>query len=201
MLCWPGAEASWWLGPAGWLAAAALLLVNAGTGASVRAEDRSGFEVREVGTRLEDGFYLLDARIDFQFSAEAREAMDNGVPITVIVDVEIRRQGRFWGRQVAALTDRYRIENHALTNRYVIRRLASGEARTYGSYAEMVAALGTIDDLPLVDHLLIEADEAYRLRLQVRLDIEALPSPLRLVAYLSSLWRLESDWHEWPLTP
>ena len=34
---------------------------------------------------------------------------------------------------------------------------------------------------------------------EVYVDIEALPAPLRPVAYLSSPWRLTSEWYEWPL--
>jgi hypothetical protein len=31
------------------------------------------------------------------------------------------------------------------------------------------------------------------------LDIDALPTPLRLLAYLSDDWRLASEWYTWPL--
>ena len=60
-----------------------------------------------------------------------------------------------------------------------------------------VEALGTIADFPLLDAYLLEGEKHYMLYVRARLDIEALPSPLRPLAYLSSLWRLESEWYRW----
>ena len=62
-----------------------------------------------------------------------------------------------------------------------------------------MAGLSRIRDIPLIDEHLIDSDSAYTLRLRALLDIEALPSPMRPLAYFSSLWRLKSDWYEWPL--
>ena len=33
----------------------------------------------------------------------------------------------------------------------------------------------------------------------VELDVEALPPPLRPIAYTSGAWRLNSDWHKWDI--
>ena len=45
----------------------------------------------------------------------------------------------------------------------------------------------------------LEPDEQYRVRLRASLERESLPTPLRLLAYFSSSWRLSSDWTTWPL--
>ena len=39
----------------------------------------------------------------------------------------------------------------------------------------------------------------YAVRLRGRLDIEALPTPVRLLAYVSSAWDMDSDWYKWRL--
>jgi hypothetical protein len=46
---------------------------------------------------------------------------------------------------------------------------------------------------------LLVSDERYEGALRARLDIEALPAPLRVFAYLSDDWRLTSEWYTWPL--
>ena len=176
---------------------ALLLLSVSGPSATQSAEP--GFKVRDARTRLVDGVHRLDASIDFDFSPEALEAMDSGVPLTVLVAMEIRRERRLLDKRIARLHARYRIETHPLTKHYVLKNLNSGETRTYGSFDEMVVGLGTISDFPMLDDQLLRDGRRYHLRLRARLDIEALPAPLRPVAYLSSPWRLTSEWYEWPL--
>ena len=44
-----------------------------------------------------------------------------------------------------------------------------------------------------------DLDEEYLVRVDVKLDIEALPLPLRPVAYLKPSWDLTSGWSRWPL--
>ena len=38
-----------------------------------------------------------------------------------------------------------------------------------------------------------------RVRVRAVLEIESLPTPLRLAAYFNPAWRLSSDWLSWPL--
>jgi hypothetical protein len=51
----------------------------------------------------------------------------------------------------------------------------------------------------LFDGASLDSDAAYRGRLRARLDIEALPSPLRPLAYVSPSWHSTGEWYEWPL--
>jgi hypothetical protein len=46
---------------------------------------------------------------------------------------------------------------------------------------------------------LIEDDADYKIRLRGSLDIESLPTPVRLIAYVSSAWDMSSEWHTWSL--
>jgi len=94
---------------------------------------------------------------------------------------------------------RYRIRTHPLSGSYVLANLNSGQRHTYRSYTEMHAALGRVSNFPMIDQALIAAGADYRFRLRPRLDIEALPSPLRPLAYLKSLWRARDKWSEWRL--
>ena len=51
-----------------------------------------GFTVTEVNTRLVEGTFVLDAQVDYQFSERALEALDNGVPLTLQVHIQVRPQ-------------------------------------------------------------------------------------------------------------
>ena len=50
-----------------------------------------------------------------------------------------------------------------------------------------------------LDKGLLATSERYEGALRAWLDIEALPAPLRLLAYLSDDWPLTSEWYTWPL--
>ena len=162
------------------------------------APDDAGFAVEHAALRAVDGRYVADARIRFAFSEDNLEAMRNGVALTVIVDIEVLREREQWWDEILATREiRYRIETNVLTDRYRIRSLNDHGARNYHSFEEMVDALGRLRSIPVIARDRLPAGERCLARVRARLDIEALPSPLRPLAYLSPQWRLNSGWFEW----
>mgnify|MGYP001232452370 FL=1 len=160
----------------------------------------AGFDIVSAATRLEGGVYRLNARIDYRFSPPALEALQNGVPLIVELEMEVRRRRAWvWDETVYALTQRFRLEYHALSRQYLVRNLNSGERRGFPTQSGALGFMGQLKDFPLLDQGLLTPGERYDGALRVLLDREALPAPLRLVAYLSDDWRLSSEWYTWPL--
>ncbi|MGM0593168.1 MAG: DUF4390 domain-containing protein [Pseudomonadota bacterium] len=160
------------------------------------------FIVTALNSRMQEGVYLLNARIDYRLTSEVREALFNGVPITVQLDIEIQRKRRWWlDATVATLQQRYRLQYHALSHQYQIHNLNSGGYYAYPTLESALDALGNIRDFPLLDKQLVDPEQEYEVLLHTVLDIEALPSPLRPMAYITPAWRLDSDWYRWSLTP
>lgn len=190
--------------PVVWLAVCSLLLAITEPSTS-QGEIEAGFDIRNARTELVDGVFLLDADIRFVFSEEALEAIENGVPVTIIVEMQVLRErsliwdNMWWDKTIANVDAKLRIETRPLSKTYQVRNLNSGESQVFGTFNEMVIGLGKIRNFPLLDEYLIGDDGRYYLRLRALLDIESLPSPMRPWAYLNSLWRLKSDWTEWPL--
>ena len=159
------------------------------------------FVVERAALRPTVGAYVVDARIDFAFSEDNLEAMRNGVALTVIVDIEVRRErGQWWDETLATRQLRYRIETNVLTGRYRVRDIGGG-ARNYRSLEEMTETIGRVESVPVIARDRLSAGAYYAARIRARLDIEALPSPLRPIAYLSPQWRLNSGWFEWQVEP
>lgn len=160
----------------------------------------AGFEVIDASTRLDGGVYRLNAQIEYRFSKAALEALQNGVPLTVEIEMEVRRRRSWvWDETVYALTQRFQLEYHALSQQYLVSNLNSGERRAFPTQTAALGFMGRIHDFPLLDRSLLIENERYEAALRVQLDIEALPAPLRLFAYLSDYWRLASEWRSWPL--
>ena len=184
------------------LALGVAALVPAAAHAGPAAPAGGAFVVEHAVLRPAGGVHVVDASIDFSFSEDNLEAMRNGVDLTVIVDIEVRRErGPWWDETVAARQLRYRIETNVLTGRYRVRNLAGGGTRNYRSLEEMTESLGRVESVPIIARGRLSADARYAARIRARLDIEALPSPLRPIAYLSPTWRLSSGWFEWRVEP
>ena len=158
------------------------------------------FTIRSVETKLMDKVYTLSAQIEYHFSDVAIEALENSIPLIVLIDIEVDQVRGWWlNKEVAELQQGYLLLYHALTEKYIVNNLNSGAQENYDSLHSAVAALGKVDALPILDANLTSPNERYLVRLHTYLDLEALPAPMRPIAYISSQWRLESDWYEWPL--
>lgn len=173
---------------------------EAATGEAVTEEAAPGVIVREAHTDLKDDVYYLQANIDYRFSRPALEAMEKGVPLTVVMRIEILRERNYmWSQKVASLEQRYQLSFHALSQQYMLRNLNSGSQYTFPSFDAARTVLGTIVDLPVIDGNLLEDGARYTGRLMAELDVDQLPVPLRLLALVFGDWQLNSEWFSWPL--
>ncbi|MCW8889796.1 MAG: DUF4390 domain-containing protein, partial [Sedimenticola sp.] len=87
----------------------------------------------------------------------------------------------------------------ALHGLYQVTDILSGTQQHYATRQAALTALGRLRDVQLIQADRLEQGERYRLSARARLDIEALPLPLRPMAYLSPSWNLSSEWSVWRL--
>ncbi len=162
----------------------------------------NGFTIRSVETNLVEKVYNVSAQIDYQFSDVAIEALQNGVPLLILIDIKVDRERSWWlDKNIAELQQGYLLLYHALTEKYIVNNLNSGAQDNYDSLNAALSVLGRLEALPILDANLVNKNNRIIVRLHTYLDLEALPAPMRPLAYISSQWRLESDWYEWPLQP
>ncbi|HTN26873.1 MAG TPA: DUF4390 domain-containing protein [Burkholderiales bacterium] len=163
-------------------------------------DDPGRFEIRSASAELKDGVYYLNARIDYRLSSEARMALQSGLPLTIRLDLELLKGRRFWfDADDASLRQRYQLEYHALSERFLVTNLNSGDQASFATLFAALASLGRVEDLPVIDATLLEPDHAYDLRLRAVLDVEQFPGPLRLLAFWRRDFSLGSDWYRWTL--
>lgn len=177
--------------------AAVLWLVLCSHSLAAQAAD---FSVRSVGTELKDEVYLLNAEIDYRLSAEVNEALENGVPLIIMLTIEVERERNWWfNKTIAELQQGYLLLYHALSETYIVNNLNSGAQENFRNLSNALRAMGHIEGLPILDAYLVEPEQKHHVEIKTYLDIESLPAPMRPIAYLSPKWRLESDWYQWPL--
>lgn len=158
------------------------------------------FSIQHLETTQVDKVYYVSAKINYALSDDAREALNNGIPLLILLDIEVLApRWWWWDRQIASLEQGYLLLYHALSENYIIHNLNSGTQDNFINLDQALAALGELKALPLLDANLLDSDQHYYIRMRTYLDIESLPAPMQPIAYVSSDWQLESDWYEWPL--
>lgn len=158
------------------------------------------FTIENAKTELVNQVYSLDATLKYQFTPEALAALKNGVPLVLVLDIEVIKPRRYmWNEEIASLEQRYEIRYLALTGQYLLNNKNSGEKHVYPKLEDALYSLGHIHELPLIDAHLLNKNEHYMVRARSHLDFDSLPVPLRLKAYFSSEWWLSSGWYSWDL--
>ena len=163
-------------------------------------DDRGYFEIVRANAELRDGVYFLNARINYRLSTEANGALHSGVPLGIRLDLEIVHPRRWWfDNDSAGLRQSYQLEYHALSERYIVLNVNSGEQASFGMLVAALAYLGNVEGLPLIDAPVLEEERDYDVRLRAVLDQEQFPGPLRLLAFWRRDWSIASDWYRWRL--
>ena len=158
------------------------------------------FSVSRGETRLVEGFVVLDARIEYVFSEAALEALDNGVPLTLDVHIKVQKSNAWlWEQRELDRHLRFLIRYHTLAQLYQVVNLDADTQQNFVTREAAITALGEILSVPLMKNADLKPEEDYVVKLRTTLDIEALPLPLRPLAYLSPGWNLASEWRTWRL--
>ncbi len=159
----------------------------------------AGVIIEKASTRLQKGVYQLNANINYELSGDVLEAINNGIEITMLVTIKIEQPRSYiWDQLIAEKTQRYELKYHALSGQYLVKSDIS-EQRSYLSLASALRALGQIRALPILDQTQLQDPQDAMVRIKTELDTNALPAPLRPVAWLSKQWNLSSEWFSCPL--
>lgn len=154
------------------------------------------FAIHNTEISIEHGVYLLKADVDYVLSDPVKEALLNGVSLVFALEIEVLEYYDWWWNwQIANLEQRYRLEYHALSRQYVVENLNTGVQESYSRLNSVLQHLGKIIDLPLIDSTLLDSSKNHVFQLRVSLDVDELPLPLRVRAYVFSDWQLGTDWY------
>jgi hypothetical protein len=174
-----------------WLLFAMAGFVSIATGCKNSAEE-SLFAIEEVSASRRAGGLTIHIRQQISLSGEAREALLNGVPLSVEILAELRGSD---GDPLISKTRQVRqIRYLPMSDHY---ELSKGTVvQTYPRLRHLLAALGNTQFALEAGGL---AAGAYQLRARSLLDKQSLPPPMRLPAFLSTGWDHDSGWATTPL--
>ena len=181
------------------LAVVLLLALASSFPMQVAASDPGLFQLEDADTWRTGGSDYLGAQFDIELSSGAEEALMNGVPLMFKLQVQVVKKHTWIWDSVDIEISLYRqLQFHALSESYLVKDISTGTQGNYHRLEDALHAAGKIQSLLLTEQALDPALN-YEIRLRGSLDIESLPTPVRLIAYVSSAWDMVSKWHSWPL--
>ncbi len=164
------------------------------------AQAAPAFGVRTAYAQLVDGVYLLNARLHLPLNDRMRTAINDGVALTLELEIEVSGARRYWTDEtVAALVQRYELRYDAVSDRYVVRNLNSGEQSSFPTLDASVEQLTRISGLPVLDQALIGSDRRYQFAMRASYDLGDMPTALRVLMFWVDDIHGVSEWYTWPL--
>jgi hypothetical protein len=162
------------------------------------AQAQNRFEIRSAYVEPAERVYELNATLDFTLADGARTAIREGAPLTLHLEIVVRRQRAYWlDDTVATLDQFYELAYHALSERYLVRNLNSGEQASYATLDAALDALRVISGLPILDQSLVRTDSRHEISLRAALDVRTMPDTLRFILFWADDWRQRSEWYTW----
>lgn len=183
-----------------WLMALLVSLGSALAAPSALAQGQKlqRFEVRSAYIEPAEGVYELNATLNFDLPDGARAAIREGVPLTLHLEIVVKRQRNYWlDETVATLDQHYELAYRALSERYLVRNLNSGEQASYATLDAALDALRVIKGLPMLDQALVSPKRRHEISIRGNIDVRTMPDALRFVLFWSDDWRQRSEWYTW----
>ena len=178
--------------------AAWLLCFLATFAAPVFADTR--LEVTTATVALDEGVFELDATLDLAIPDAGRRAIEAGLTLELDYQIEIARVRRYLpDAEVASLQQSYELSYHALSQRYLLRNLNTGEQQDFGTLQASLDRLAEVRGLPLLDSSLLESGSTYEFRVRAELNLRTAPDSLGWLLFWTDDWSATSEWYAWTL--
>ena len=166
------------------------------------AADASKLKLREVQVAIDEGVYELDAKLDLVLPEGARKAIESGLTLRLTYEIRVDRVRRYMPDDgVAALEQRYEVSYHALSQRYLVKNLNTGEQQDFGSLQGALDRVSELRGLPVLDTALVSDGPAYEGRIRAVLGLNTAPDVLGWLLFWTDDWSAESEWKQWTLRP
>lgn len=159
---------------------------------SVRADTASA-TVQRIEPLIHQSRLSMDLDIDLSLSPAMKDALERGVPLTFMLEVQVEQPRWWWFDKVlvdAQLTRR--ITFNTLTRQW---RVSIGDlGLVVGSYAEALDLVRRVRGWEIAPIDRFDVDSDYVGRVRIMLDTTQLSRPLQLDASKRGDWNLTSPW-------
>lgn len=180
-------------------------LLRAATAAAVavalaRASWADLVSLSNAEVRVEEDLVLLNAEFQLSLNATLEEALQRGIPLYFLLEVDIVRPRWYWfDEKVAQNSTQYRVSYLPLTRQY---RVASGLlSQAFDTLSEVERLIGRVNSRTIGRVSELEKGSRYDVVVRLRLDNNQLPKPFQVNALASREWQLASEPRRIAFTP
>lgn len=156
-------------------------------------------KVITLSSHSTNNIYLIDATLAIELGDDTVDALRSGIPLTFTTQVEMRDDDFLFDDVLIKTVQQTELAFYPLSNQFVLTNLSTHDQQSFATLDDALTQLGRIRNLPVSDISRIPHEEVVTGHFRMRLDLESLPTPLRLQALLSSDWRISTDWHDWEI--
>ena len=183
----------------GLLAAVCWLALGAG-GGQARADALDGvLVVRSAYVNIDRGVFLLHARVEYPEGPAIRKALHDGITLAFDLEVRIERERRLWfNANIVELTLHRELSYHAVSDRYVVRDVRSGDQESFATLDQALGSLGRVDAWPILVEPQLDGGN-YTISVRAGVRRGQLPASLRALLFWTDDWARQSEWYTWSL--
>jgi len=175
-----------------------LALAAAGGRAQAAALD-GVLEVRSAYVNIDHGVFQLHARLEYPQGPAIRNALRDGITLDFDLDVRIERERHLWfNANIVELTLHRELGYHAVSDRYVVRDVRSGDQDTFATLDEALEFLGRVDGWPILVEPQLDGGN-YTISVRAGVRRGSLPASLRALLFWTDEWARQSEWYTWSL--
>ena len=178
------------------------LLCFLATTVSAQAPTETVLTIRSAQVNVDEDVYELDARLDLQLPEPARQAIDGGLTLRFVYEIEVNRVRRYLpDAGIAAVEQRFELSYHALSQRYLVLNINTGEQQDFGTLQAALDRLADVRGLPVLDTALVTRGPAFEGRIRAVIDMNTAPDAFGWLLFWADDWSATSEWYTWTLRP
>jgi hypothetical protein len=168
--------------------------------ARARAEALDGvLAVRSAYVNIDHGVFLLHARVEYPEGPAIRNALREGITLAFDLDVRIERERRLWfNANIVEVTLHRELSYHAVSDRYVVRDVRSGDQDTFATLDEALGSIGKVEGWPILVEPQLDGGN-YTISVRAGVRRGQLPASLRALMFWTDDWARQSEWYTWSL--
>jgi Domain of unknown function (DUF4390) len=188
----------------GWYTLALVWLGMIGVISGAHADEpQTPFDVRSAYVEPSERGYVLNVTLDVGLTKAAEEAVRDGVPLKVTLDIQMNRKRRFFiDKKLEDRSVAFGLRYDAIADRFIVK--GSGEtsaSQAFSTLPEALAALGKIDNIHIFDKERVRPTDDIEGSVRANVIVEAGSSTVMRYLMFWIDWRRSTDWYTWHVKP
>lgn len=177
-----------------------LLLMSVFTISIGAQKSEEGIKVVEVSSYEDERNYYMDAKIETHLPEYLKQAVYNGIPLPLLLQIEVKESNGWWfDRSLVTIERRFLLHYLPLYDAIRLDNVSTGSSNHHSSLETALRKVGSFNKFPILDKEHFSTENGIYARIRLKVDVSALPKPLRADSLLGGSWNISSEWKQWAL--